>query len=104
MTIRWASSRVAASRSEVWTRRAVWTPRTRGAEASCVCTLPVYQRSPSVSLLLGVGRARTRPVQAHRLAGPDLGDLVDVLVGQHADHRIATGHRVIRPEDDRKAV
>ena len=40
--------------------------------------------------------ARPRPVQPHMLAGPHLGDLVDVLVDHHANHRITAGDRVIR--------
>ncbi|COY53132.1 Uncharacterised protein [Mycobacterium tuberculosis] len=41
------------------------------------------------------------PVQSHILAGPYLRDLVDVLVGDDADDRIASGDRVIRPQDHR---
>src|SRR6478736_8082314 len=117
MTIRRASSRVSLSRSAVWTRRALWT---------CVCTLTVYQDQvrtclSSVKLLpglrpnvchkftfagdsLGERPPRARPVQPHRLSGADLGDLVDVLVGHHADDRIAAGDRMVWPEDHRKTV
>ena len=42
-----------------------------------------------------------RPVQPHMLAWPHLGDLVDVFVGDHADHRIAAGDRVVGTEDHR---
>ena len=47
------------------------------------------------------GRPGPRPVQPHLLAGSQLGERVDVVVGDHADHRIAAGHRVIGTEDDR---
>src|SRR5262245_52252532 len=93
MTIRRASSRVSLSRSAVWTRRAVWT---------WVCTLPFYQDQmfcvrPVGTYCTVFGRTRvttshsprTRPVQPHGLPGADLGELVDVLIGHHADHRIA---------------
>ena len=43
-------------------------------------------------------------MQPHGLPGADLGDLVDVLVGHHADHRIAAGDRMVGPEDHRKTV
>ena len=71
---------------------------------SWVCTLPFYQ-----SQRLGVpyswnGLPRTRPVQPHGLPGPDLRDLVDVLVGHHADHRIAAGDRMVGPQDHGKTV
>jgi hypothetical protein len=42
-----------------------------------------------------------RPTQPHVLARPHLGDLVDVLVGDNADHRIAARDRVVGTEDHR---
>src|SRR5829696_2174346 len=87
MTIRRASSRVSLSRSAVWTRRAVWTPRTRG---SCVCTLTVYQRASLVSLLVLERPAWTRPVQRHLdcAAGRTLAGQLTVgpaVLERHAD-------------------
>jgi len=43
----------------------------------------------------------TRPVQSHVLARAQLGDLVDVFVGDDADHRIATGDRMVGSQDHR---
>ena len=43
----------------------------------------------------------SRPVQPHLLARSQLGERIDVVVGDHSDHRIAAGHRVIGAEDDR---
>ena len=34
------------------------------------------------------------------LTRPDLGDAVDVVVGDHADHRVSAGDGVIGAEDD----
>ena len=40
-------------------------------------------------------------MQSHVLTWTHLGELVDVLVGDHAGHRIAAGNRVIGTEDHR---
>jgi hypothetical protein len=40
-------------------------------------------------------------VQPHVLAGPHLGNPVDVFVGDHADYRVAAGDGVIRAKDHR---
>ena len=37
-------------------------------------------------------------MQSYVLAGAHLADLVDVVVGDHADHRIAAGDRVVRTQ------
>jgi hypothetical protein len=37
-------------------------------------------------------------------AGADLRDPVDVLIDDHADHRIPAGDRMVRTENDRKTV
>jgi hypothetical protein len=37
-------------------------------------------------------------MQSHMLAGSHLGHLVDIVVGDHTDHRIASGDRVVGPE------
>jgi hypothetical protein len=42
-----------------------------------------------------------RPVKPYLLAGSQLGERVDVVVDDHADHGIAAGHGVIGAEDDR---
>src|SRR4051812_38037193 len=84
-SIWWALSRVSLSRSEVWIRRAVWTPVR--------------------DTLAGLPRLSwPRPVEAHGLARPDLRDPVDVIVIDDTYHRIPAGYRVVRPEDHGHAV
>ena len=105
MTIRRASSRVSLSRSAVWTRRALDVDPAHARIPACAHCLSTSATRAVVSAVSHSERPpRARPVQPHRLPGADLGDLVDVLVGHHADDRIAAGDRMVGPEDHRKTV
>ena len=81
-----------------------------GVNQAAVCTwvrtLLVYQcgtgsrRSSNAEAEAAAGPG-PRPAQPHVLPGPHLGDLVDVFVGDHADHRIAAGDGVTGTKDHR---